>query len=208
VAAQLGYRHLDSGAFYRAITLAALSRDIPVEKWPDLTAEDLKGFAVSAAPTGEGYELRINRAPVGDRIRTPEVNAHVSRMAALPADRDWLLDTLRHTGETGGLVADGRDMGSVVFPDADLKVFLVCEPAERARRRLREQGITNPSESEVRQEEVRLVARDHQDETREAYPLIQAPDAIPLETTDLDFASQVNAVVDLARREHPPGGSA
>ena len=130
VATALGYRHLDSGAFYRTVTLAALEAGIPESAWADLTTDDLGKMSISATPTRGGYRLSLAGQDVGDRIRSPEVNANVSRIAALPAVRAWLLDALREAGRYGGLVADGRDIGSVVFPDAELKIFLVCAPEE------------------------------------------------------------------------------
>jgi cytidylate kinase len=159
----------------------------------------LDALKVDARPTANGYELAMDGNPVRDRIRRPEVNAHVSTMAAVPAVRDWLLGALRAAGESGGLVADGRDIGSVVFPDAELKVFLVCQPEERARRRLLEQGVTDPTDQLIREEAARLLDRDRQDESREAAPLIKTDDAVSLETTQLDFEAQVRAVVSLAR---------
>ena len=199
VASQLGYRHLDSGAFYRTITLAALERGIPPEEWPGLERSDLEALGVESEDGERGYRLHIQGKPVGERIRQPDVNAHVSSMAAVPAVRDWLLDALREAGRAGGLVSDGRDIGTVVFPDAELKVFLVCDPPERARRRLLEQGVDNPTEEEIAGEIRRLVERDRQDAERETAPLVQAPDAIPLDTTGLGFEEQVARVVEMAR---------
>jgi cytidylate kinase len=120
-------------------------------------------------------------------------------MAAVPAVRAWLLDALREAGARGGLVADGRDIGTVVFPGAELKLFLVCAPEERARRRLLEQGANRPSNEEIRAETERLTARDQSDASRQIAPLLQAPDAVLLDTTHLDFDAQVDAIVRLAR---------
>jgi CMP/dCMP kinase len=199
VAAELGYRHLDSGAFYRAVTLAALERNLSPDEWVGLELEDLTGFGITAVPAPDGYRLAIRGEPVADRIRSPEVTAYVSTMAAVPAVRRWLLDALRGAGHEGGLVADGRDMGTVVFPDAELKVFLVCDPDERAARRLRERGTTAPTPDEIRQEARRLTERDLQDESRLLAPLLRAPDAVVLDTTGLAFDAQVRAITRLAR---------
>ncbi len=198
-AAALGYRHLDSGAFYRALTLAALRAGIPPERWEGLTAGELEGLGVAAVPTETGYRMTLHGEDASAAIRSPEVNAHVSRMAAVPAVREWLMGALRAAGEGGGLVADGRDIGTVVFPDAELKVFLVCAPEERARRRLLEQGAAELTEEEIRAEAERLSGRDVLDSTRTVAPLSQAPDAVLLDTTRLDFPEQVEAIVRLAR---------
>lgn len=199
VAADLGYLHLDSGAFYRAITLAALEAGLPIERWPELTEEQLSRLGVGWFPAADGFHLRVGDRDATEAIRSPEVNAHVSRMAAVPAVRDWLLSALRSAGEAGGLVADGRDIGTVVFPDAELKVFLVCDPGERARRRLLEQGASAPADEEVAAERARLAERDRLDSSRAVAPLLRAADAVQLDTTTLDFPTQVRAITRLAR---------
>jgi cytidylate kinase len=199
VAAELGYRHLDSGAFYRALTLALLRADIEPERWPALSESELSELEVSGVPDAAGYTLHIRGEDVTGEIRSPDVNAHVSRVAAIPVFRSWLLRALRAAGEAGALVADGRDIGTVVFPDAELKVFLVCAPEERAQRRLREQGLDTPTEAEIRAETERLLERDRLDSSRALAPLLRAPDAIQLDTTELDFGAQVRVIVRLAK---------
>ncbi|MQA90907.1 MAG: (d)CMP kinase [Gemmatimonas sp.] len=204
VAAELGYRYLDSGAFYRALTLAALNAGLPTRTWSSLTTEQVRNLAVAATPVGAGYDLSIAGAPVGDEIRSSRVNAHVSRLAAVPAVRGWLLDALREAGRDGGLVADGRDIGTVVFPDAELKIFLVCDPEERALRRLRQRGRPEPDVRQIREEARHLLERDRLDQSREIAPLIKAHDAILLDTTDLSLDAQVGAIVRLARARARP----
>ena len=198
VAAALGYRHLDSGAFYRALTLAALERGIEPERWPELTEEELRDLGVEWTSASDGFHLKVGGRDAAEALRSPQVNAQVSRMAAVPAVRAWLLDALRSAGTEGALVADGRDIGTVVFPEAELKVFLVCDPAERARRRLREQGMADPNPDEVGAESRRLADRDRIDSTRSVAPLLRAADAVQLDTTTLDFDAQVRAIIRLA----------
>jgi len=199
VARRLGYRHLDSGAFYRAITWAALRAGIAVDQWHSLTPEQLDRLDVHGRPAGEGYALSVAGRDVSAEIRGAEVNAHVSAMAAVGPVREWLMDALREAGARGGLVADGRDIGTVVFPDAELKVYLVADPAERARRRLREHGVAEPSDLEVLGEAARLQGRDETDSTRAVAPLARAPDAVTLDTTRLAFEAQVLEIVRLAK---------
>lgn len=199
VAAQLGYRHLDSGAFYRAITFAALRAGLQPDTWDALTRETLDRLDVRGEPSGAAYRMTVGGRDVTREIRAPEVNANVSRMAAVPAVRDWLMAALRAAGERGGLVADGRDIGTVVFPDAELKAFLVADAEERARRRLLEQGVDDLSPDAVRAEAERLRARDRIDSSRAVAPLVRAEDAVEIDTTGLDFQKQVEAVVRLAR---------
>jgi CMP/dCMP kinase len=199
VAQRLGFRHLDSGAFYRAITCAAMRRGIPPERWERLTAAELGALRVSAEPAEAGFRMLIDGHDVSQEIRSAEVNARVSAMASVPAVRDWLLETLRATGRSGNLVADGRDIGTVVFPGAELKVFLVADPAARAHRRLLQMGLpTDPPniDAEVR----RIEERDALDSSRAAAPLRQAEDARVLDTTRLGFEEQVGRIVDWARQ--------
>jgi len=199
VAAALGYRHLDSGAFYRAITWAALQAGIPAETWGALDPAQLDALDVHGRPGGAGYTLTVGGVEMTREIRSASVNAHVSAMAAVPAVRTWLMGALREAGARGGLVADGRDIGTVVFPDAELKVYLVADPRERARRRLLEQGAASPSPGEIEAEAARLQGRDAIDSSRAVAPLARADDAVELDTTSLDFAHQVEAIVAMAR---------
>ena len=199
VARALGFRHLDSGAFYRALTHAALAAGLDFEAWDALSADDLDRLDVSSEPAGEGYRMTVGGRDVSREIRSPDVNHHVSRMARVPAVRAWLLGQQRAARARGSLVADGRDMGTVVFPDADLKVYLVADPRERARRRLREQGTAQPTDAEVGAEADRLLARDRTDSERETAPLRRADDAVEIDTTTLSFDEQVARIVALAR---------
>jgi cytidylate kinase len=195
VAERLGFRHLESGAFYRALTVAALRAGIEPERWDELTSEALDGLRVHSRPDHISFRMFAGEEDITDELRSPEVNAHVSPIARVPAVRGWLLDQLRAAGRETDLVADGRDMQTVVFPDADLKVFLVATPETRARRRLAQQGTTEPSRAEIDAEAQRLLARDRMDSEREVGPLRRAPDAVILDTTDLDFDEQVDAIV-------------
>lgn len=199
VARRLGWRYLDSGALYRAVAFALLEEGIPPVRWPDLDAAALAALGLSVRPA-EGTLLIVR----GDRVleselRTPRVTAAVSEVARLPMVRRWLLVTQREAGSHGHLVADGRDMGTVVFPDAGTKIFLTADPDERARRRLGDHGVREPSPAELAEERARLQARDRVDMEREVSPLQPAPDAVHLDTTRLDFETQVARVVALAR---------
>lgn len=199
VAARLGFRHLDSGAFYRALTLAALRADLRPDTWSHLTAEEIERLSVRAAPVDGAFAMHVAGRPVAAELRAPDVTARVSAMAQVSAIRDWLLHHLRAAALHGSLVTDGRDMGTVVFPDADLKVFLVADPAVRALRRLRQEGVPEPDAAAVAAEERRLRARDRADSQREVAPLRRPADAVELDTTHLDFDAQVEAIVRLAR---------
>lgn len=202
VARALGFRHLDSGAFYRTLTLAAIEAGIAPDRWDTLSARDLDALSVRSRPGPGGFRLLIGDRDVTDRIRSDEVNASVSLMARVPAVRQWLLGRLRAAATTD-LVADGRDMGTVVFPDAEVKVFITAAAGERARRRLRERGADATDPAAVSSETDRLIERDRLDTERAVAPLRRAPDAVVIDTSDLDFETQVERVVELVRTRQP-----
>lgn len=199
VARRLGYLHVDSGAFYRALTHGLLDRDVPEERWDDLSTGELDDLGVRGDRGDDGLRIRIDGRPVDDELRTPEINAHVSRVARIPAVRTWLLGRLREIAAHQDVVVDGRDIGTAVFPDARLKVFLVADPEVRARRRLREQGTPDPDRDTLLAEIQRLKARDQADSERETAPLRPAEDAVHVDTTALTFEEQVAAILELAR---------
>lgn len=200
VARRLGWRYLDSGALYRAVAFALLSRGVPPEAWSALDREALDALGLSVRPDEQALAILLDGHRLEPELRTPDVTAAVSRVAKIPVVRRWLLDTQRLAGSHGRLVADGRDMGTVVFPDAGTKVYLTADPDERARRRLGDHGVTNPGRDELEAERAKLEERDRVDMEREVSPLRPAPDAVHLDTTELDFESQVRDVVRLARR--------
>lgn len=199
VARLLGFRHLDSGALYRALTFALLDARVPESAWPGLRLEELKALGVSQHPTAEGFEVRLRGRALVRELRTPEVTDRVAALARLPAARACLLELQRQAGAHGHLVADGRDMGSVVFPDAEVKVYLVADLSERARRRLLETGGP-ASEERVAQQADAISARDGKDSARDISPLHMPQGAVEIDTTSLTFEQQVARVVDLVRR--------
>jgi cytidylate kinase len=205
VARRLGFRHLDSGAFYRALTYAALEDRLPPEEWATLTAAELNGFGISARPADEGFHLFRADRDITAELRRQEVNAHVSEMARVPAVRDWLLQHLRNAAQGSDVVVDGRDIGTVVFPEAELKVFLVADPEIRARRRLAEYDLADPEPAELAAEVERLLQRDRIDSERAVAPLREATDAVRVDTSDLDFEEQVARIVDLAAARRARG---
>lgn len=199
VARRLGYRHLDSGALYRALTFALLDAGIAPESWPELSSGDFEGLGVRLEGGADGFEVHIGGRSVDSELRGAEVTGTVSELASLPAARACLLGLQRSAGREGRLVADGRDMGTVVFPDADVKVFLVADLEERARRRLLERGeAAGPAALE--REVAAISGRDRHDSQRRVSPLEPAPDAHLLDNTDLTVDEQVERVVGLIRR--------
>ncbi len=199
VARRLGYRYLDSGALYRALTWALLRAGVAPARWPALDAADLDRLDVRVEPEEGSVRIRLGERPLDAELRSDEVTAHVSELARLPAVRGWLLDAQRAAGREGRLVADGRDMGTVVFPRAGVKVFLEADVLERARRRLADKGVPDPSQTRVAEEAALLEARDRKDATREVAPLRVPDGALVLDTTHLTFEEQVERIVTRAR---------
>ena len=199
VARRLGFRHLDSGALYRALTYALLESGRPPDSWPALTESDLNAHPVRMTAAGSAFRIMLGARTLTMELRSPEVDAHVSAVARLPAVRGWLLDRQRQAGREGSLVGDGRDLGTVVFPEAEVKIFLVAGVEERARRRLLQTGRALDSESEVTAEVARLRTRDRIDATRAIAPLKKAADALELDGTHLSFEEQVDAILGEVR---------
>jgi CMP/dCMP kinase len=203
VARRLGFAHLDSGALYRGVTLVA-QRDTgarpgaPLDPHAILRAASDRGLALHY--DGTHFAVYLEGEPAEAAIRTPEVTAMVSAVSALPGVRAWVDERLRALARAGlSLVVDGRDIGTVVFPDATLKVFLTASPGTRAARRLAQRGESAPPET-LRRETAALAERDAADSRRPVAPLRMAEDAIPLDGTELSFAEQVDRIVELARQ--------
>ena len=195
VAARLGFRHLDSGALYRAVTLALLRSPRGLADIETITAAELDVLGFAASWSGVAMELCIGGEAIADAdLRSDAVTAAVSRVAAVPAVRRHLLGLQREAAIPPGLVAEGRDMATVIFPDARLGIYLDARPTERARRRLLQRGAATDAAA-IEREAGRLQERDRLDSTRATAPLSRAPDSITIDTTDLDPGEQIEAVV-------------
>jgi cytidylate kinase len=211
VADRLGFAHLDSGALYRGVTLLAQQEcgavvGAPLDALAILRAADLRGLALHY--DGRGFGVYLGGEPIDQLIRTPEVTVMVSAISALPEIRTWINQRLRSLARAGqSVVVDGRDIGTVVFPDADLKVFLNASPGVRASRRLAQRGEAT-DHRRLQLETEALAARDAADAGRAVAPLRMAPDAVPLDGTDLTFPQQVDRIVELFRTKAapPPAG--
>ena len=204
VARRLGWAHLDSGALYRAITLGVL--DNLGETWGAQQIVALaEGLPVRLVLVDDMFRPEVAGVDVAQAIRSERVTRRVSEIAAIPEVRHWVNVQQREAvqGHARGVVVDGRDIGTVVFPDAPLKVFLTASPEERARRRLAERGGGGSGAADLRREAEVLAARDRADSTRAVAPLQTAADAVVLDTTRLSLEQQVQAVVALARERLP-----
>lgn len=194
VAAELGLRHADSGALYRAATAARLGQGGDPASWTEQSVLDAAAH-VSVRPVQGAFAVQIGATDAGRFIRSPAVTAHVSLVAKMPRVRAWVNARIRECATFGPIVVDGRDMGTAVFPDATLKVWLVAHPRERARRRSVEMLGRVPSDEELAAEAAALAARDAKDATQTR----PAPDAVVVDTTRLTPRQQVDRIVELAR---------
>ena len=195
VAQQLGFVYVDTGAMYRAVTCRALSGSLDladVAAVSELAAQIDVRFAKSPA----GLRMMADGEDVTEAIRTPAVTAAVSRVSQIPAVRRAMVRLQRELAAAGGAVLDGRDIGTVVVPDACCKIFLTATATERARRRwleMREKGF-EPDLAVLRRE---MEERDRQDSERELAPLVQAADAVALDTTGLGIEAVVERIVQI-----------
>jgi cytidylate kinase len=191
VAERLGFRHVDSGALYRAATAVAhahagdaFDEAMVLRFVGEITLEPSRS---SFAPMWKGKAME-------ELIRAPDVTRLVSRVAQMRGVRQWVDSNVRQAAEGRDVVVDGRDIGTVVFPEADLKIFLIADPWERARRRLTQRHGRAPTDAEIAEETERLVQRDAKDATQ----TVQAKDAVLIDTTYLTQAEQVERIVSLA----------
>jgi CMP/dCMP kinase len=199
VADELDYLYIDTGAMYRAVTLAWLTTGRPDS---DISEENLAAFienlTIQLKQSDDGQKTLLNGRDVSFDIRLPEVTKLVSPISAVGCVREWLVDEQRHLGEKGGVVMDGRDIGTVVFTQAELKIFLVASPDARAHRRYLEMVAKGmkANEEEIKQA---IIDRDKYDSSRKNSPLKMADDAIEIDTSELSFDEQTRKIIELAK---------
>jgi cytidylate kinase len=199
IAQQLGWRYLDTGAYYRALALKALRLALALDD--ESAAQLARGTRIEFSGDPALPHVLLDGTDVTDDIRTPEVSEAASRIATLPAVRRKLVEWQRALREREPLVGEGRDLGTVVFPDAEVKLYLDADLDTRAQRRFAElvlRGITARLEA-VRAE---MGARDERDRSRADSPLKPAPDATVVDTSGMDIAQQVAAALAVVRA-HP-----
>lgn len=206
-ASRLGYVYLDTGAMYRAVALAFLRAG--AEATSEGATAVLPSTDIDVRYEADGMHVFLNGQDVTDDLRTAEVGGVVSQISTLAPVRTHMVDEQRRIGHEkaeahGGVVLDGRDTGTVVFPDADVKIFMVADLDERARRRKQEYEEAG---QQISLEEVRaeIEERDRRDRNRDIAPLRRAEDAILLDTTDRTIAEQVAFVVDHVKARFPQG---
>jgi cytidylate kinase len=200
LARKFGFLNLETGAMYRALALKAIEHDLPFED--EAALMDLAEYTrIALEPQAEGNRVFLDGVEVSRRVRDVDVTAAASKVSVHPGLRAWMVTQQRKLGERGGVVMEGRDIGTVVFPDAEVKIFLDAAPEVRGSRRFRQRGPEN--ESKVTEEAVlkELRERDARDRNRVESPLRPAPDAVILDSTAMTL-DEVLAAAEGVVRSH------
>lgn len=198
-AAELNFVYVDTGAIYRTVAYAVLKNGILPEETEKIDAL-LPQLRVKLSWKDGVQHMYLDGADVSKKIRLPEVSSLASKVSALPSVRAFLLDTQRNAARTNSVIMDGRDIGTVVLPDADVKIYLSASAEVRAKRRLlelQEQGRTDTYEDVLRD----MKERDYRDMHREIAPLKQADDAVLLDTSELSLEESVAALLNIIREK-------
>ena len=195
LAQELGYRHIDTGAMYRAVAWTAVQGGIALDD-----EDAISELARRAEIVVDGGVVMIDDQDVTGAIRTPAIDHAASAIARLPRVREVLVAQQRELGTGGDIVMEGRDIGTVVFPDADVKIYLDASEEERARRRITDTAHTSSQVGHVAVAEA-IKARDTADSTRKASPLMMAPDAIRIDTTSMTVMEVVDRVLAIVREK-------
>ena len=197
LAKKLGYINLESGAMYRALALKAMEQQVSLDE-----AEALRQLAeesvIQLEPSGDGNRVLLDGQDVSRRIREPDVTAAASRVSAHPQVRRVMVSRQRELGANGGVVMEGRDIGTAVFPNAEVKIFLDADQMVRAERRFLQNSSQSPDEAKRVQAEI--AARDERDRTRVISPLVPAVDAVHVDTTHKSIDEVVEEVERIVNR--------
>jgi len=191
LARKLGYINIETGAMYRALALKAVEEDVDFENETALVALAERSH-ITLQPTMEGNRVLLDGIEVSARIRERDVTEAASKVSVHPGVRAWMVARQRQMGAAGGVVMEGRDIGTKVFPDADVKIFLDAAPEVRGDRRFRQQSATSETKSAAVVAEMR--ARDQRDRTRPNSPLLPAPDAAIIDSTNLNIEQVMERV--------------
>ncbi|MBW7888315.1 MAG: (d)CMP kinase [Bacteroidetes bacterium] len=200
VASKLNYLHIDTGAMYRAMALKVLRNKISPDDAASIAhLTETTTVRLVFREDKKSVDILLDNEVVNDEIRTLEVTNIVSNVSIVPEVRIRMVDAQRAMGAEGGIVLEGRDIGTVVFPNAELKIFMVANPRERAKRRLKELNEKNISVT-LEDLEREILERDMIDSNRELSPLKKADDAFVLDTTNLSIEEQVEVIVEKAKK--------
>jgi cytidylate kinase len=197
LARKLGYVNLESGAMYRALALKAIESNISLDD-ENALLQLAQNSRIELQPTGGNNRVLLDARDVSERVREKDVSDAASRVSIHPKVREWMVARQREMGLGGGVVMEGRDIGTKVFPDADLKIFLDADPVVREQRRLDQHKTKEPMAQEIA---AQLRERDRRDRTRAASPLVAAPDAVILDSTNLSEDEALHRAEELARQK-------
>ena len=197
LARKLGYVNLESGAMYRALALKAIDKDASFDDEDGLT-KLAQNSRIRLEPTMGGNRTLLDGHDISSRIRERDVTEAASRVSVHPRVREWMVARQREMGEGGGVVMEGRDIGTKVFPDADLKIFLDADPVVREQRRMEQQRMKGEVAAGLAAE---LRERDRRDRTRAVSPLVAAKDAVVIDSTQLSEDEVVARVEELVKKK-------
>ena len=201
VASALGIRHVDTGAMYRAVAWRAEQLGLSLDD-----EDQISRLAAAATIEIDGSDIRIDGADASYAIRTPEIDRATTRVARLPRVREALVARQRAIAEPDGVVMEGRDIGTVVFPNADVKIYLDASPEERARRRAHDSAHSSSQTQALADIAQAMQRRDDNDRTRQASPLSVAQDAITIDTTSLEIRQVVERVLVIVSAKQETAG--
>lgn len=194
----LGFIYIDTGAMYRAAALSCIMQGIDIENDKERAENAVLNISIDIELSKEGQKIFLNGADVTDKIRTPEISMGASAVSAIPKVREKLVNIQRELASSKNVIMDGRDIGTCVLPDAQVKIFLTASPEVRAKRRYDE--LLQKGESVLFEDVLNdIIKRDKNDSTRAVSPLKKADDACVLDTSDLSFDESLKAVIDLIK---------
>jgi cytidylate kinase len=199
LARKLGYVNLETGAMYRALALKALENEVPLDDEAKLY--DLAECSnLMLDPTAEGNRVLLDGRDVSKRIRETDVSDAASRVSVHPKVRGWMVKHQREMGKLGGVIMEGRDIGTKVFPDADVKIFLDAKPEIRAERRVKQvDAVNDPAKARSVMEQ--MVQRDERDVTRKVSPLIAAQDAVIVDSSNLGIDEVIRRIEEVVEEK-------
>jgi len=198
LAAKLGFIYLDTGAMYRALTVKFLQLEVKAFEDEKLIKDILDSTVLKLIPNDNGLTVMLDNVDVTRQIRSSEVESFVSEVSAVPVVREYMHRQQRSFALDFDIVAEGRDLGTYVFPDADIKIFLVADLDVRSRRRLLQKDAPDEKLEKFREN---LIKRDRIDSGRKHSPLKKADDAIEIDTTNLTFEEQVEKIYNICRKK-------
>jgi CMP/dCMP kinase len=200
LARRLHYTNIETGAMYRVLALKALQSGISLDDGPAL-ARLAAASRIELDPRPEGNRVLLGGQDVTERIREQDITEAASKVSVHPPVREWMVRLQRQMGDNGGVVMEGRDIGTKVFPDAEVKIFLDAAPEVRGSRRFLQQPATNAPEASVLAE---LRERDRRDRTRATSPLIPAPDAVVIDSTNLSLEEVFLRAMEIIEKKLSP----